>query len=83
MNIQELLAQLEKFSDAELKKLIHVANVVLDAREDARKEEQYLEQCVAEMVCQRCGQELDSEDGLSGQCPSSVGIMGSGCHQLV
>jgi hypothetical protein len=72
MTIPELLAQLEKLSDADLKKLIHAANVVLDARD----EEQRREQCVEEMICQQCGQELDSEDGLSGQCSC-------GCHQLV
>jgi hypothetical protein len=72
MTIPELLTQLEKLSDADLKKLIHAANVVLDARD----EEQGREQCVEEMICQQCGQELDSEYGLSGQCPCP-------CHQLV
>ncbi len=35
-----------------------------------------LEECVSEMVCQQCGQELDSEHGLSGRCPCL-------CHEMV
>jgi hypothetical protein len=40
------------------------------------QEELEIELCILEMICQMCGQELDSEYGLSGQCPCL-------CHKMV
>lgn len=86
MIVDEIVAQLEKFSTKDLEKLEHQIRAILYARDErhaasfftARDKQREIERkmavepCVDEMICQRCGHELDCFCG----CRCS-------CHELV
>lgn len=65
MTIEEIIAQLEGFSTKELEKLAHEINVILYARDE-------IAECVEEMICQRCGHEIDCFCGCRCLCHEMV-----------
>lgn len=68
MTVEDLIRQLDRLSTKELERLGHAVSVALDERDALNA----AEQCVAEMICQRCEHELDCLCGCSCLCHEMV-----------